>query len=667
MTQRKPIMGPEQTQFLQVLDRDEAERRFQAALVLEPIGVESVPLQRALGRVLAADVTAGIDVPPFDRSNFDGFAVRARDTYGADELSPVELRLVAEPITPGMSPSCSIGPGEAVAIATGAVLPRGADAVVMVEFTETCGDSVQIYRSVAPGTGVMHAGSDIARGEIVLRCGELLTSRELGVLAAIGVASVPVWRRPRVAIISTGDELVGPGETLGNGQIYDSNAYMLAGAVQEQGGEPVILGIVPDDLDSLRATVRKALDYDVVLLSGGTSKGEGDLSYRVVRELPGPGIVAHGVALKPGKPICLAVAHPGPDRRPVPVVILPGFPTSAIFTFHEFVSPVIRRLAGLEPEPVGTVRARMAVRVNSDRGRTEYVLVGLVQGAEGPVAYPMGKGSGSVTAFARADGFVTVPRYQEIVAEGEEVRVQLLGVGLRTPDLVVMGSHCPGFDLLLSRLRHEGVRSRALWIGSLGGIEAAKRDECDLAGAHLYDARTGTYNVPFADRRVMVVRGYGRMQAIVFRADDGRFAGKTMEEIRELVRSDRRLRMANRNRGSGTRVLVDEFLGDARPDGYEVEFRTHNAVAAAVAQGRADWGIAVQHVARQVGLAWVPLREEQYDFFLPIARRNRPAVRRFLDLLKGAAVDMLQRFGFRTDGIGEIVWSPVPEQDRPAT
>lgn len=647
----------EQTQFLQVVDRDEAERRFRSALVLTPLGEEEVRIEQALGRVLARDIVANTDVPPFDRSNFDGFAVQARDTFGASETDPVELELLPEAITPGRLPGSVVGPGQAVPIATGAVLPRGADAVVMIEQTEVEQDRVLVYRSVAPGTGVMHAGSDIARGEIVLRSGDPITSRELGVLAAIGVARVPVWKRPRVAIISTGDELATPGSPLEPGQIYDTNAYMLAGAVVEQGGEPVLLGIVPDDIEELRRVIRHALEYDVVLLSGGTSKGEGDLSYRVVRELPGPGIVAHGVALKPGKPICLAVAQPDQTRRPVPVVILPGFPTSAIFTFHEFVAPVIQSLAGRGRAPADTLEAEMAVRVLSDRGRTEYVLVGLVPGERGPVAYPMGKGSGSVTAFARADGFLTVPRYQEFVEKGERVRIQLLGTGLKAPDLVAMGSHCPGFDRLLSLLRQHGLRSRAMWIGSQGGIEAAKRGDCDIAGAHLYDPVTATYNLPFADDRVAVVRGYSRVQAVVFRPDDTRLAGRTLEEIRELVRSDPAIRIANRNRGSGTRVLIDEFLGKTRPDGYEAEFRTHNAVIAAVAQGRADWGIALECLARESGLACVPVREEQYDFFVPVGRLSREPVQRFLSLLRTIGRDILNSFGFRCEDAGTVLTS----------
>ncbi len=224
------------------------------------------------------------------------------------------------------------------------------------------------------------------------------------------------------------------------------------------------------------------------MLSGGTSKGAGDLSYRVVSELRDPGIVAHGVALKPGKPICLAVTSGKP------VVILPGFPTSAIFTFHEFVAPVIRAYAGVPRDRRQTVSALLPMRVNSERGRTEYLLVGLVRGHAGLAAYPMGKGSGSVTAFSGADGFITIDQHTEIVDAGSTVSVQLLGQRLEPADLVIIGSHCVGLDLLVGELLRRGFRAKALYVGSMGGLAAAKRGECDVAGIHLMDAATGVYN-----------------------------------------------------------------------------------------------------------------------------------------------------------------------------
>jgi putative molybdopterin biosynthesis protein len=643
-----------QQQFLDVMDRDEAERRFHAVLDLRPLETEEVRLAEALNRVLAEDVVAPLDVPGFDRSNVDGFAVRAEDTFGASEDRPLDLRLNGEVLATGVVPAQRVAPGTATPIATGAVLPRGADAVLMIEHTDVVGEALSCRRPAAPGANITFAGTDIGRGETVLRRGQLLTARETGVLAALGVAVVPAVRRPRVGILSTGDELIAPGTPMRPGLVYDSNATILADSVRELGGEPVPFGIVADDRAALDATLRRALACDVILLSGGTSKGAGDLSYRVVGELGRPGIVVHGVALKPGKPLCLAAVQrraaggDGHGQRTVPVVILPGFPTSAIFTFHEFVAPVICRLAGRGEDAGPVVRARLPLRVNSERGRTEYLLVGLVRspkskvqsqesGPAGPApdlaAYPMSKGSGSVTTFSRADGFVVIPRQREYLEAGDTVEVHLLGHGLRPADLVVIGSHCVGLDYLLGRLQERGFHSKFLAVGSTGGLAAARRGECDLAGIHLLDPKTNTYNKPYLSEDLELLPGYARLQGIVFRQGDARFEGRSVPAAVARALADRECVLVNRNRGSGTRVLIDRLVGDARPFGYLTEARSHNAVAAAVGQGRADWGVAIATVAADAGLGFLPLQEERYDFVVPRERLGRPAVRAFRDLL----------------------------------
>jgi putative molybdopterin biosynthesis protein len=638
----------EQEQFLQVLDRDEAERRFRAAIDQTPREAEIVRLDAALGRVLAADVVSQVDVPSFDRSNVDGFAVVAEDTFGASEEVPRSVLLCEEEIHTGIVPTTVIHPGKAALIATGGMMPRGADAVVMIEHAETRGHELRIARAVTAGSGVSFAGTDITAGETVLRQGRLLTSRDTGVLAAIGVADVKVWRKPIVAILSTGDEIIAPGDPMQPAKVYDSNAQILADAVQELGGQPMRLGIAHDDVDALRERLRHALKYaDIVLLSGGTSKGAGDVSYRVVAELDDPGIVAHGVALKPGKPICLAATQ----RRAV--VVLPGFPTSAIFTFHEFVAPVIRLLAGRGSEERTVVPARLAVKVNSEIGRTEYLLVGLVETAdEGTgtslAAYPMGQGSGSVTTFSRADGFATIGRHEEIVQAGTIVHIQLLGRDLQLADLVVIGSHCLGLDYLLGELQRQGVRSKFLAVGSTAGLDAAKRGECDLAGIHLLDPKRNEYNRPFLTPALQFVRGYGRLQGIVFRPGDTRFEDRTAHDAIAKALDDTACVMVNRNQGSGTRMLIDRLLDGVRPPGYAVQPRNHNAVAAAVVQGRADWGMTLDTIARSAGLGFLPVQAEQYDFIVPGSRMNRPGVVAFKALLQQASTrEALARLGLK--------------------
>lgn len=637
-----------QEQFLQVLDRDEAERRFRLAVDPMPRDVERIPLDEALGRVLATDVVSPVDVPSFDRSNVDGFAVVAEDTFGASEEVPKLVQLASEHIHTGVVPQTVIRRGEAVAIATGGMVPRGADAVVMIEHADAEAEGLRVVRAVSAGSGVSFAGTDITAGETVLRRGRLLTSRDTGVLAAIGLAQVDVWRKPVVAIFSTGDEIIAPGERMEPSKVYDSNAQVLADAVQELGGEARRMGIARDHFGELRSRLREALEFaDIVLLSGGTSKGEGDVSYRVVAELNDPGIVAHGVALKPGKPICLAAT----GRRAV--VVLPGFPTSAIFTFHEFVAPVIRILAGRGPEERATVPAKLAVKLNSEIGRTEYVLVGLVEAPDphsgtSVAAYPMGQGSGSVTTFSRADGFATIGRHEEIVPAGTVVQVQLLGRELQLADLVVIGSHCIALDFLLGELQRQGVSSKFLAVGSTAGLEAAKRGECDVAGVHLLDAKTQEYNRPFLTPDLDLVRGYGRLQGVVFRSGDARFEGRTAEEAVTGVAQDPTCIMVNRNQGSGTRVLIDRLLRGSKPSGYPVQPRNHNAVAASVSQGRADWGVTLDTIAHKAGLGFLPVQAEQYDFIVPRTRADRPGVIALRELLAQESThDALRQLGMK--------------------
>lgn len=653
----------DQHQFLQVVDGDEAHARWWSAVRPAPAAPESVPLAALRGRVLAEPVVAACDVPGFDRSNVDGFAVHAEDTYGASESAPRRLALHTAAtshahltvLAAGVAPDLDLRPGEAVAIATGGVVPRGADAIVMVEDTDRESTTLLVRRPVVPGAMISFAGSDITRGEVVLRPGVVLGPRETGVLAAIGRADARVHRRPRVGVLSTGDEIAAPGASLSLGQIHDCNQTMLADACAELGADVIRLGITPDHQGALRDALHAALHdhaVDLLLLSGGTSKGAGDLSFRAVADLPGPDehtppICVHGVALKPGKPLCLAATRVA-DRR-VAIAVLPGFPTSALFTFHEFVLPVLRALAGLPPAHDDAAPARLAHALASERGRREYVLVQLLASPEGhvpedlspetpsaPIALPMGKGSGSVTAFCRADGFLAVPRQHERLDAGERVLVHRTG-HTRPPDLLIVGSHCTGLELLADRLHAAGLRVRLIAQGSQGGLAAAARGHCDVAPIHLLDPATGIYNLAFVPRQCALVPGYGRMQGLVVRDDDPRLAlapGLTLPPV--VLDPD--LRMVNRNRGSGTRILLDELLAPfkpRRPAGYTHEARSHQGVVACVAQARADWGVAIAS-ALTPGLRFTPIREERYDFVIPEARRPRPAVQQFLKILESA-------------------------------
>ncbi len=634
-----------QEQFLEVVSAAQARRRFEARLDHSPLPGEKLPLAAALSRVIAADVIAPIDTPPFDRANVDGFALRAADTLGASPGAPKRLTLNGEVLACGVAPALEVAAGTATAIATGGVVPRGADAVVMIEHTELIEDraapAIDVHRAVTSGQFISYAGSDIARGETLLHRGTQIGSREVGMLAACGSTTVEVVRRPRVAVLSTGDELVGPGEPLRPGTVYDSNGAILAAAIIEAGGEAVPFGAVADDVTALERTMRAALSScDIVVLSGGTSKGAGDLSHQVVSRLGSPGIIVHGVALKPGKPLCLAVIGQ------TPLIVLPGFPTSAIFTFHSFVAPLIRARAGLAAEAAHTVTARVPMRVPSELGREEFVLVALVRGDDGLIAFPTAKGSGAVTAFSQADGFFAIDALASALDADQKVDVTLIGKSERAPDLVIMGSHDIALDIVIGALAERGVHARSIAVGSLGGVNAVSRGECDIAPVHLVDPETGIYNRHLRAPGLTLVSGWRRMQGFVFRRGDARFEGLSAEAALRAALADPAILMVNRNGGSGTRVLIDSLLRGVRPPGYANQPRSHNAVAAAIAQQRADWGIAIAPVAKLYGLGFLPIAPEHYDFLLVEARRHRPAVAAFIAVLADAAIrDRIRALG----------------------
>jgi putative molybdopterin biosynthesis protein len=380
----------------------------------------------------------------------------------------------------------------------------------------------------------------------------------------------------------------------------------------------------------------------MLVLSGGTSKGAGDISHRIVSALGQPGILVHGVALKPGKPLCLAVA----DGKPV--VVLPGFPTSAIFTFHAFVAPVIRALAGLPAESVRKVSARIPMRVPSELGRKEFALVALVQGEDDVIAFPSPKGSGSVTAFSQADGFIEIDALASALDADSTVDVTLIGAATRAPDLVIMGSHDVALDVVVGALADRGFSARVIAVGSLGGAAAARRGECDIAPVHLIDPQSGRYNTHLLEPGLSLLKGWQRSQGFLYRKDDARFEGRNADEAIAAALADPACLMVNRNAGSGTRVLVDQKLKGARPPGYANQPKSHNAVAAAIAQGRADWGFAIEPVAGMYGLAFLPVAPEEYDFIVVESWRDRPGVKAFREVLRDEATrNRIRALGMR--------------------
>jgi len=414
--------------FRKLLSFDEAKQLLKKNISAKPIGVEQVSISEAHGRVLARDIGAPLDIPPFSRSTVDGYALKAAETFGASEDKPVSLRFCGH-VAIGESPSVVVEKGLAAEIVTGAPLPDGADSVVMVEYTNRRGNKVLVHRPVSIGENIMAAGSDIRKNETVLKIGRILGSREIGVLAAIGLTEVCVYRRPKVAVLSTGAEVVEPGKVLPPGKIYDINAHALSAAVQESGGEPINLGIVPDKKDKLKNALEKALDSaDAVITSGGVSVGPKDFTPQVVDALGKPGVIMSGVAVKPGKPLTIAVV----DGKPV--FSLPGNPTSALLMFKLFVHPILVKLAGRTEETLPKVKAVAAQKMFPARGRRTFVMVNLTCDKTGRlIVSPVPTGlSGAITTLAKADGFVEISEKRQFIDAGTEIDVYLFGNGRKT-------------------------------------------------------------------------------------------------------------------------------------------------------------------------------------------------------------------------------------------
>jgi putative molybdopterin biosynthesis protein len=407
--------------FRKLLTFDEARQVIHQHFKPKPSGAEEITLLEACNRVLAEDITATLDIPPFNRSTVDGYAVKAEDTFGADENKPVRLSFCGV-VNVGEPTKIAVTRGMTVEIVTGAPIPEGADAVVMVEHTERKGNDVYVYNAVTKDENVMKAGADIKKGERVLKAGQLLGSREIGVLAAMGMAKAKVYAVPHVAVLSTGAEITEPGRRLPPGKIYDINAYSLSAAVLESGGKPVYLGVFPDDMAELKKALKQALaSADMIITSGGVSVGPKDVMPQTLDSLGKPGVIVCGIAIKPGKPTTVALI----DKKLV--FSLPGHPTSALLVFHLLARPIIERMAGIDSRKHLRVKAFMAMRMSPAKGRRTFIMVGLKRDKSNRlIAEPVPTGlSGAITTLAKADGFVEIAENQQYVDVNEEVPVQL--------------------------------------------------------------------------------------------------------------------------------------------------------------------------------------------------------------------------------------------------
>ena len=408
--------------FRRLMSFDDAKQLVNEQLKPKALSGEEVPLLEAYDRVLIENVVSTLDIPPFDRSIVDGYAVKAEDTFGSEENQPAKLK-VRGVVNIGELPQVRVEKGETAEIVTGAPIPEGADAAVMVEDTDKDKAMLRVFRAVTRNENVMKRGTDIKNGEIVLKAGRVLRASEIGVLAALGLTKVKVFKVPVVAVLSTGGEVTEPGKELSPGKIYDINAYSLSTAVRESGGKPVHLGVVPDDKAELQKALKHALTAaDMVLTSGGVSVGPKDLTPQIVNSLGEPGVLVSGITVKPGKPTIIALI----GKKPV--FALPGHPTSALLLFHLLARPVIQCMAGRPATESKTVKALAATRMFQAKGRRTFAMVKLKREKSNELVAELVESgaSGAITTLAKADGFVEIPENQQFVDAGEEVVVSLL-------------------------------------------------------------------------------------------------------------------------------------------------------------------------------------------------------------------------------------------------
>jgi putative molybdopterin biosynthesis protein len=571
----------------------------------------TVRVEDGAGRVTAEPVWAARSSPPFDAAGMDGIAVRAADTIGASETTPVCLE-----------------PGRYDVVDTGDPMPAGRDAVVMREHVHYLGGAVggtaELRAAVPPYQHVRSVGEDVSASELLLPEGHRLRAVDLAAAAAAGASRLSVRRAPVVAVLPTGDEVRPIGAQTGPGEILDTNSLMLATQAREAGAVAHCLPIERDDPASLAAAVRAAVaGCDLLIIVAGSSAGRDDYTANVVAQLGT--LAVHGVAVRPGHPVVLGVVDG------TPVLGAPGYPVSAALTFEIFAEPLLAELEGAAPRQRPRARARLARKLASPAGMDDWVRVRLGEVAGAMVATPLPRGAGVLTSLVRADGLLVVPAGLEGYHPGAEVEVRLLrGLDEIAGTIVAIGSHDLVLDIAASALRARDpmVTLASSNVGSLGGLVALRDGLCHIAGSHLLDPATGEYTLPYVDRilgghEVAVVRLVHRDQGLIVAA--GNPLG--LKGVDDLTRPG--VRYVNRQRGAGTRVLLDHELagrgiGAEAVDGYQREEPTHLAVAAAVAAGRADAGMGIMAAARAFGLDFLPVTREPYDLVVGASELDRP-------------------------------------------
>lgn len=611
--------------YLDSVPPQEALERFFQALDEAGWGptVQTIPVDEAQGRITAGPVACRISAPHYNASAVDGVAVKASDTFSANETNPLMLTF-----------------GEhAFWVDTGDPVPAGCDAVIMVENVNLVDDGHQvgarceIIAPVAPWQDVRPIGEDLVATEILLPEGHTIRPQDMGALLASGVMEVAVLKQPVVTFIPTGTEIVQPKPDPQPGEIIEFNSRVVLGMVAEWGGRPVRNQVVRDDYTLIKAAVQAAVAAsDIVIVNAGSSAGSEDYTVHVLSELGQ--VLAHGVAIKPGKPVMIGLI----DGKPF--VGLPGYPVSTWLTADLFVKPLVYRALGRPVPKRETARATLARRLTSPMGVEDYVRVKLGRVGEKLVATPMGRGAGVISSLVRADGLLVVPAGREGTGEGQAIDVELLRPLAEIQETIVAtGSHDTSLDLMGSFLRRKGTGFylSSAHVGSQGGLLALKRGEAHMAGVHLLDEATGEYNTTYVKRYL------GRPAALVLlaRREQGfivpRGNPKGIVGFKDLTRPD--VTYINRQRGAGTRLLLDyhlkqEGIDPGQLQGYSREHFTHLNVAAAVKAGDADTGLGILSAARALDLDFVPITWEEYELCMPAESEEHPGVQAVVGLIR---------------------------------
>lgn len=619
--------------YLSNLELEEAKKLFLKKIEdsAEAIESETIKVEDALGRITSEPKFARISSPYFNASAMDGIAVKYKSTFGAKEVNPVRLKIGEDFIY----------------VDTGDVIKDPFDAVIMIEDVVKINDeTVEIIKAASPWQHVRPVGEDIAASEMIIPTFHKITPVDIGALLSGGILKVDVIKKPKVGIIPTGTEIINPEEEISIGKIIDSNSRMFEAMVVENGGEANRYNPVIDNYELIKNAILKAVDEnDIVVINAGSSAGSEDYTSVIIEELGE--LILHGVAIKPGKPAILG------KIKNKPIIGLPGYPVSAYFVFEAFVTPLICKYLRTGEERKEKVQAVLSTRIMSSLKHLEFVRIKLGKIGDKLIATPLNKGAGVTMSLVKADGVLKVHKTVEGIEAGEIVEIELLkNYGDIENTLVSIGSHDIIMDIIANEmtLKTKGMNLSSAHVGSLGGIMANRRGECHISPIHLLDEKSGVYNIAYVkkylpNKKMALIKGIKRVQGLMIKKGNP----KNIKSLEDLIRDD--VIFVNRQKGAGTRVILDyklkeQDISSEEIKGYDREMTTHMTVATALLSGTADIGMGIESVAKTMGLDFIPIGEEDYDFLTEEKYLNDEKIIKFVEILKSEELaEQLNKIG----------------------